>query len=233
MKLRLIAVATAALILSAGIAAAQDTSSEKGKLSYAFGFQYGQELQQLTARGEQVDINSLVKGLQDSYAKKSPAVPAEQLGTAFQAFQKREEGRMAQAKAKWDTAAAENLKKAASFMSTNAAKPGVKTISTGVQYRVVETGSGAKPTQASNVQLEVAGPYPFGERPSPARPPQNMTMKLSEVQMPAMRQALTQMNAGSKWEVTLSPDNAYGSDPRTGIPPNLPVQFEIKLVSVK
>lgn len=233
MKLRLIAVATAALILSAGVAAAQDTSTDKGKLSYAFGFQYGQELQQLTARGEQVDINSLVKGLQDSFAKKQPAVPAAQLGTAYQAFQKREEQRMAEAKSKWDKASSENLSKAAAFLKANAAKPGVKTISSGVQYRVLETGTGAKPTQASTVQLEVAGPYPFGERPSPARPPQSMSMKLSEVQMPAMRQALTQMSAGSKWEVTLSPDNAYGSDPRTGIPPNLAVQFEIKLVSVK
>jgi len=41
-----------------------------------------------------------------------------------------------------------------------------------VQYRVIEAGSGAKPTQASTVQLEVAGPYPWGERSTPARPAQ-------------------------------------------------------------
>ena len=52
MKFRLIAVAAAALVVSAGIASAQDTSTEKGKLSYALGYQYGQELQGLIARGE-------------------------------------------------------------------------------------------------------------------------------------------------------------------------------------
>jgi len=67
MKLRSIAVAVAALALT-GNAFAQDTSSEKGKLSYYFGYDYGNNLAELTARGEQLDINSVVKGLQDAYA---------------------------------------------------------------------------------------------------------------------------------------------------------------------
>lgn len=233
MKLRLIAVAAAALVLSAGVASAQDMSSEKGKLSYAFGYQYGQELQGLTQRGEQVDIASLVKGLQDSYAKKEPAVASAQLAAAYQAFEKREQQRMNEAKAKWEKAASENKTKSDAFMNANKTKAGVKTLPGGVQYRVIENGTGAKPTPSSTVQLQVAGPYPFGQRPTPSRPPQDMSMKLSEVQMPAMREALAQMPAGSKWEITLSPDKAYGADPRTGIPPNLAVQFEIKLVSVK
>lgn len=51
--------------------------------------------------------------------------------------------------------------------------------------------------------------------------------------MQAMRDTLLQMPAGSKWEVTLPPEKAYGADPRTPFPPNVAVQFEIKLVSVK
>ena len=58
-------------------------------------------------------------------------------------------------------------------------------------------------------------------------------LKLSEVEMQAMREALLQMPAGSKWEITLSPDKAFGADPRTGFPPNVAVQYEVKLVSVK
>ncbi|MFY1079617.1 FKBP-type peptidyl-prolyl cis-trans isomerase N-terminal domain-containing protein, partial [Escherichia coli] len=78
MKLRSIAVAVAALALT-GNAFAQDVSSEKGKLSYYFGYDYGNNLAELTGRGEQLDINSVVKGLQDAYAKKQPAITAEQL----------------------------------------------------------------------------------------------------------------------------------------------------------
>jgi peptidylprolyl isomerase len=51
--------------------------------------------------------------------------------------------------------------------------------------------------------------------------------------MMAMRETLLQMPAGSKWEVSLPPDQAYGADPRTPFPPNVAVQFEIKLISVK
>jgi peptidylprolyl isomerase len=51
--------------------------------------------------------------------------------------------------------------------------------------------------------------------------------------MPAMREVIQQMPTGSKWEVTLPADKAYGADPRTGFPPNVAVQFEIKLVSTK
>ena len=101
MKLRPIAVAIAALALAGG-AFAQDTSSEKGKLSYYFGYDYGNNLAQLTDRGEQLDVNSVVKGLQDALAKKQPAITADQLKPALEAFQKREQARAQQAKAQYD-----------------------------------------------------------------------------------------------------------------------------------
>ena len=71
MKLRLIAVAVAALALTAGHAVAQDTSSEKGKLSYALGYDLGRNSSE---SGEQIDVNTIIKGLQDGFAKKPPSV---------------------------------------------------------------------------------------------------------------------------------------------------------------
>jgi peptidylprolyl isomerase len=102
-----------------------------------------------------------------------------------------------------------------------------------IQYRVIEAGTGAKPTLANTVSLEVAGPFPYGERPAQLPPPNKPELKLSAIQMPAMREVLQQMPAGSKWEVTLPPAQAYGADPRTPFPPNVAVVFEIKLVAVK
>lgn len=233
MKLRSIAVAAAALAL-AGNALAQDTTSEKGKLSYYFGYDYGNNLNELSGRGEQLDINSVVKGLQDAYAKKQPAITAEQLKPAVQAFQKREQARAQQAKAEYEKAAAENKTKSDQFVTQYKTQAGVKTLPSGVAYKVLENGTGAKPTQASTVQLEVAGPFPYGQRPQQARPAQQIpSIKVSEVEMQAMRDTLLQMPAGSKWEVTLPPEKAYGADPRTPYPPNVAVQFEIKLISVK
>jgi peptidylprolyl isomerase len=233
MKLRSIAVAIAALALT-GNALAQDTTSEKGKLSYYFGYDYGNNLAELTARGEQLDINTVIKGLQDAYAKKQPSVTADQLKPAVEAFQKREQSRAQQAKAEYEKAAAENKTKSDQFLAQNKSAAGVQTLASGVQYKVIETGTGAKPTQASTVQLEVAGPFPYGQRPAQARPAQQIpAMKVSEVEMQAMRDTLLQMPAGSKWEITLPPEKAYGADPRTPFPPNVAVQFEIKLISVK
>jgi peptidylprolyl isomerase len=231
MKFRLMAVAAAALVVSAGMASAQDTTSEKGKLSYALGFKTGVDAAELAQRGEQIDLNSLIKGVQDAYAKKQPAVSVDQLQKALSDMQARQ---TAKAKAEWDKASSENKAKSDTFVNANKSKAGVKVLPSGVQYRVIENGTGAKPTAASTVQLEVAGPYPWGQRPQDARPAQAIpSIKVSQIEMPAMREVIQQMPTGSKWEVTLPADKAYGADPRTGFPPNVAVQFEIKLVSTK
>jgi peptidylprolyl isomerase len=232
MKLRSIAVAVAAFAL-AGSALAQDVSSEKGKLSYYFGYDYGNNLAELTARGEQLDINSVVKGLQDAYGKQQPALTAEQLKPALEAFQKREQARAQQAKAEFDKIAAENKTKSDQFIAQYKAQAGVKTLPSGVSYKVIEAGAGAKPTQASTVELVVLGPFPMGQRQAERQPQTMKDLKVSAIEMPAIRETLLQMPAGAKWEVALPPDRAYGADPRTGLPPNAAVVFEIKLVSVK
>jgi peptidylprolyl isomerase len=228
MKLRLLAATLAALTLTSGLAIAQDTTSAKGKLSYALGYQLGREA---VESGEALDLNTMTKAMQDGYGKKDPAVPVDQMRTAYQDMQKRMQ---AKAKAAFDKAAAENKTKSDSFIAQNKAKAGVKVLPSGVQYRVIETGNGAKPNQSSTVELEVAGPYPWGQHPTPDQPAQKMpSTKVSEIEMPAIREVLTQMPAGSKWEVTLPSDKAFGADPRSPFPPNVAVVFEVKLVSVK
>lgn len=235
MKLRfmqsrlLAATALAALTLSAtGIASAQDTTSAKGKLSYALGYQLGRES---VESGEVLDVATMTKALQDGYAKKDPAVPVDQMRDAYQAMQQRLQ---AKAKAAFDSAAAENKTKSDAYLVQNKAKAGVKTLPDGVQYRVIEVGNGAKPTPASSVELEVSGPYPWGQHPTPAPAAQKMpATKLSEIEMPAIREVLAMMPQGSKWEIVLPPEKAFGNDPRSPFPPNVAVLFEIKLLGVK
>ena len=232
MKLRSLAVAVAALALS-GAALAQDTTSEKGRLSYYFGYDYGNNLNELTARGEQLDIDSVVKGLQDAFAKREPAITADQLRPAVEAFQQRERARAEQARAQYEKAAADNKTRSDSFLAENRAKAGVQTLAGGVQYRVIEAGRGAKPTTGSSVALEVAGPFPYGQRPAEVRVQNVPEIKMADVELQAMRDVLLQMPVGSKWEITLPADKAFGADPRLPFPPNVAVQFEVKLVSIK
>lgn len=230
MKLRLlVATSLAALILSAtGFASAQDLSSAKGKLSYALGYQLGREAAE---SGEAIDLSTMTKAMQDGFAKKDAAVPVEDMRNAYQDMQKRMQ---AQAKVAFDKAAVNNSAQSTKFLADNKTKPGVKALADGIQYRVMEAGNGAKATPASTVELEVSGPYPWGQKPTPVQPAQKMpATKVSEIEMPAIREMLAMMPQGSKWEITLPPEKAFGNDPRSPFPPNVAVVFEIKVLSVK
>ncbi|MFL6592327.1 MAG: FKBP-type peptidyl-prolyl cis-trans isomerase N-terminal domain-containing protein [Luteimonas sp.] len=226
MKLRLLAAATlAALTLTGGAALAQDTSSPKGQLSYALGYQLGREAAE---SGETLDVATMTKALQDGFAKKEPTVPVAQMRTAYQGMQQRLQ---AKAKAAFDKAASDNKAKSDAFLAQNKAKAGVKVLPSGAQYRVLENGTGAKPTMASTVELEVGGPYLFGDR-SNAQPAQKTpAMKISQIDMAGMREALMQMPAGSKWEIAIP--SAWGNDIRSQMPPNATAVFEVKLLTVK
>lgn len=232
MKLRLLAVALAALTLT-GTAAAQDTTSEKGKLSYALGYDLGRNL---VESGEAIDVNVVVKAVQDGYGKKEPTVPVAQLRTAVEGMQKRQ---LAKAKAAFDKASGENKTKSDAFLAQNKAKAGVKTLPSGVQYRIVENGSGAKPTSTSDVQIQYKGNIANGptfvdtyvaQQGQPAGP---VTLKMSQIPLTGLREALAMMPTGARWEVVLPADKAYGNTPQSPIGPNQAVVFDVKLVSVK
>lgn len=233
MKLRLLAAALAALTLTAGVATAQDMTSEKGKLSYALGYDLGRNLAE---SGEAIDVNTVIKAVQDGYAKKEPGVPVDQLRVAVENMQKRQQAKM---QAEFNKLAADNKAKSTAFLAQNKAKPGVKTLASGVQYRIVETGSGAKPNQTSDVQLQYKGTLPDGtvlidtSQAREGQPAGPVSLKVSQIPLVGLREALTQMPAGSRWEVVLPGDKAYGTDIQAGRMANQAVVFDVKLVSVK
>ncbi len=233
MKLRLLAATLAALTLTAGAVSAQDTTSEKGKLSYALGYDLGRNL---IESGEAIDVNTVVKAVQEGYAKKEPSVPVDQLRSAVQNMQQRQQ---VKAKAEFDKDSAANKTKSDAYLAQNKAKAGVKTLPSGVQYRVVEAGSGAKPSQTSDVQIQYKGSLPTGQTfVDTFNPPKGQTagpvsMKLSQIPLSGLREVLTQMPSGSRWEVVLPADKAYGNTPQSPIGPNQAVVFDVKLISVK
>ena len=237
MKLRLLAASLAALTLASGAVLAQDTTSERGKLSYAIGYNTGVELAELTARGEAVDVNTVIKAIQDAYAKKQPAVPVEQLQSAVQNMQQRQQAKM---EAEFAKLSADNKGKSDTFLAQNKAKAGVQTLpGSTVQYRVLEAGSGAKPTQASDVQINYKGSLPDGTvfidtaQAREGQPGGPVSMKVSQIPLTGLREALLQMPTGARWEVVLPGDKAYGTTIQAGRMANQAVVFDVKLVSVK
>ena len=230
MKLRLLAAAVAAITLTAGVAGAQDLNSEKGKLSYAFGYDFARNLAE---SGEPIDNAAVVKAVQDGLAKKDPAITPDQAKPALEAFQKRQQAKAQAAQAEYNKIAGENRTKSTQYLNQYKTQAGVKTLPGGVMYRVLENGTGRKPALTNTVSLQVLGPLPYGTRPQQAAQPQTPSVKVSDIEMQAMREVITQMPMGSKWEVVLPPEKAFGADPRSGFPPNVAVAFEIKLVNVQ
>ena len=226
MMLRLTVALLAALTMSAAVA--QDTTSEKGKLSYALGYQIGHDL---TERKLDVDLGTVIRAVQDGYAKRDPAVPADQMGVALETMQKK---LMEEAKAEFDRAMGENKRKSDAFLAQNRSKTGVQTLSSGIQYRVIENGTGAKPTANSSVAIHFRGSLATGQEfASTYQGNEPVTMKVSEAPLPGLRQVLPMMSQGSRWEVFLPSDQAYGDNPRSPIGPGQAVVFDVKLVEVK
>ncbi|MBE2210081.1 MAG: FKBP-type peptidyl-prolyl cis-trans isomerase, partial [Xanthomonadaceae bacterium] len=183
--------------------------------------------------GEPIDNAAVVKAVQDGLAKKDPAITPDQAKPALEAFQKRQQAKAQAAQAEYNKIAGENRTKSTQYLNQYKTQAGVKTLPGGVMYRVLENGTGRKPALTNTVSLQVLGPLPYGTRPQQAAQPQTPSVKVSDIEMQAMREVITQMPMGSKWEVVLPPDKAFGADPRSGFPPNVAVAFEIKLVNVQ
>ena len=212
MKLRLLAAAVAALTLTAGLASAQTKPAaapaarpntalpavDKNHASYAFGYSLGQEL---ANSGEPVDVATVVRGLQDAYAKKDPAYTQEQLGTAYSGFQQRVQKKMEDAFRK---AMADNQAQSAAFVTKYKTQQGVVTLPSGIMYRIAKQGTGAKATNNSNVQialrsfLAAVGVPISGVQTPPA-------FKVSDAPIPALKETLPLMQQGAVWEILIPP----------------------------
>lgn len=232
MKLRMIAAVLAVLVV-VPVAAAQDTASEKGKLSYAIGYEVGRDINQ---RKLDVDINTVVRALQDGFAERNPAVSQEEMTAALQKMQ---EQALAQARAEFERISNENKARSDRFLAENRGKAGVQVLPSGIQYRVIEPGNGAQPTPDSEVQIHFRGSLSTGQEfastyaAQGGQEPQPISVVVKDAPVVGLQEVLPMMRAGARWEIFLPPEKAYGNTPRSPIGPNQAVVFDVRLVSVK
>ncbi len=242
MKLRLLAASVAALVLASGAVVAQTATpapaaapaaagpSDKTLLSYAIGYDLARDM---ADRKVDLDMSTLIRGIQEGYAKKDPTLPGDKLAASLSAFQKR----MAdQDRAEFEKIARENKARSTAFLSANKAKPGVVTLPSGVQYKIIDAGTGPKPTTASTVSVHLRGSITTGQEfantyNTPTAQP--VSFKISEYPIAGVREVLVLMPVGSRWEVYVPSEKALGNEPRSPIGPGQAVIFDIKLVSSK
>lgn len=245
MKLRLLVASLAALSVSAALAQtapanrpaavpapAATAAPDKATLAYAMGYDFGRRLAE-TAPG--MDVSAIVRALQDGYAKRNPTIEAAKLGQAMTAFQQQME---AKAKAEFERASRENKAKSDAALAANRVKPGVVTLPGGIQYRILEAGSGVKPTLNSTIDMHYGGTLATTgqEFIRSFSQPKPLTGKVSDLPWTGMREIILQMPVGSRWEVYLPADKAWGNGPesmRSGPGPNQVLILDIKLIAVK
>ena len=226
MKVRL-AIAMLA-IMGTNAALAQDTTSEKGKLSYSIGYEIGKDF---TERKIEVDVNTVIRAIQDGYGKRPPAVAEAEMRTALEQMQTKLQEQM---RTEFERVSGENKSKSNQFLSANRAKPGIVTLPSGLQYRVIEDGTGGRPAATSEVKLQFRGSlYTGQEFASTYQGNQPVTMKVADAPLKGLQEALPLMKAGSRWELFLPSDLAYGDSPRSPIGPSQAVVFDVTLVEVK
>jgi len=196
---------------------------DKKKFSYTLGYQIAQNL---AKQGALLDADAAAKAVHDAFSGKAPVLSVEEMKAVVARIQE-------QAIKKRDEIGKKSLATGKKFLEENASKEGVKTLDSGLQYKVLIEGNGEIPKADSTVVAHYEGRLINGnvfdssiKRGSPATFPVNGVIK-------GWQETLKLMPTGSKWQVYIPSDLAYGEKGAGGsIGPNETLIFDIELISI-
>jgi FKBP-type peptidyl-prolyl cis-trans isomerase len=226
--------------------AASTLTTVKDKTSYSIGFSIGKNVgRSLHDQSVDVDPATLARGVKDGLAGGETLMTDDEMKAILAELQKearlkQEEMRKQQEelrKKQAEIAKAQgeaNKKQGADFLAENKSKEGVVTLPSGLQYKILEAGTGPKPTANDTVVCNYRGTLIDGkEFDSSYKRGQPFTFSLRQV-IKGWTEALQLMPVGSKWQLFVPSDLAYGERSMgTDITPNSTLIFEIELVSIK
>lgn len=197
--------------------------SVEQRVSYGIALNMGANL---TRQGVEVDVGAFMAGLIDGLAQRKPRIPEAALREAFEAAQ-------AKSDAAGAARAAQQAGAAKAFLDENKAKPGVVVTSSGLQYEVLRTGKGVKPTRDQTVEVHYHGTLTDGTVfDSSVERGETISFPVTGV-IPGWVEALQLMTVGSKWRLVIPSDLAYGDSGQGPIPPGATLIFEVELIGVE
>lgn len=209
---------------------AASSSRSRSELSYALGYAAGLDL---SRREPNVDIGTVVRGVGDGYARKTPEYSPQDMQRVIQAMEKR---MIAKAREEYRKLAATNLERSRAFFSENKKKQGVITLASGVEYEVLkesDNGGGKSPAIDSQVTLQLRAEFLDGTIFSNTEDSGKPVMLPVKYMVPGFRQVMMRMHVGDHWKVFIPPDLAYGirgNPPLIG--PNETLVFDIQLLGI-
>jgi FKBP-type peptidyl-prolyl cis-trans isomerase FklB len=203
-------------------------TTPKDKASYAIGMNIGKSL-----RKDSVEVNTaaVLRGMKDALAGGKTLLTEDEAKAAMVALQtdvrKRQDEKMV---ASGDV----NKAKGDAFLAANKTKDGVVTLPSGLQYKIITPGTGPKPGLSDSVVCNYRGTLIDGtEFDSSYKRGQPATFPVGQV-IKGWTEALQIMPVGSKWQLYIPSDLAYGSRGAGGdIGPNSTLVFDIELISIQ
>lgn len=210
-------------------------TTDQEKTSYALGVTLGTNFK---TQGIDVNGDAFAQGVKDAMAGGTMLMTEEEIKTAMTALQqaamaKQQENMKKQQEAN-SKIADEAKSRGAAFMAQNAQQPGVVTLPSGVQYKIITEGSGPKPSASSTVTTHYRGSLLNGkvfdssyDRGEPAKFPVNGVIA-------GWTEVLQLMPVGSKWTVWIPSDKAYGDQGAgSDIGPGETLAFDIELIAIQ
>jgi len=204
-------------------------NTQKDKASYAIGMNIGKNLKKDSV---EVDPAVLYRALKDAYTGSKLLLTDEEAKTALTVLQTEVR---AKEEAKTKAAAVENKKTGEAFLAANKAKEGVVTLPSGLQYKIIKAGDGPKPTAEDTVLCHYRGALVDNtEFDSSYKRGEPMKIPVGGV-IKGWTEAIQLMPVGSKWQLFIPSDLAYGERGAPGSPigPNSTLVFEVELISIE
>ncbi|MBI5686247.1 MAG: FKBP-type peptidyl-prolyl cis-trans isomerase [Verrucomicrobia bacterium] len=228
MKLKWLAVLTIGLLALDGSAADKPVvKDEKEKISYHVGVEIAKNLKR---QGIEVEMESVLRGLKDELSAQKSLANDEEHRAIISDFQVELRRKQALALKK---ASEENKKAGDAFLAENKAKKDVVTLPSGLQYKILKAGNGKIPTDTDAVKCHYRGTLVNGtEIDSSYKKGQPATHQMSRI-IPGWKEALKLMPEGSKWQLVVPPQLAYGARGFANVGPNATLVFELELLSVE
>jgi FKBP-type peptidyl-prolyl cis-trans isomerase FklB len=208
--------------------------TDKDKESYAIGLNIGKSIHR---DGVDVDPNILSRGMKDALSGAKPALTDDEAKAVMMSLQTR----VRKQQAEQTQVAAEAAKKVGeanktagdAFLAANKTKEGIVTLPSGLQYKILTQGTGPKPTAADTVVCNYKGTLLDNtEFDSSYSRKQPLTIPVSGV-IKGWTEALQLMPVGSKWQLFIPSDLAYGPQAKGPIGANSTLIFEVELLSIQ
>jgi FKBP-type peptidyl-prolyl cis-trans isomerase FklB len=229
--MRVVCCAVVGLALLAGSAFAEapaELKTQKEKVSYIIGTDIGNNFKK---QGIDIDPDTFLKGIKDALGGNKPLLNEKETADIMTAYKQEFMAKQAEAT---KVMGEKNRKEGEAYLAENKKKAGVKVLPSGLQYTVITEGTGKTPKPTDTVVVNYRGTLIDGtEFDSSYKRGQSATFPVNGV-IPGWTEALQLMKEGSKWQIFLPSNLAYGErGAGANIGPNAVLIFEVELVAVK